>query len=774
MQRSQNTSDYRVLLNQNTIHLDSKWVKQTIPVTGSVEATLILSDCIIYHRNKYRSFTVDDQQRYGLLTSLSEIQRNYNISYKRAKKIVSDLHDKNLVNIHQQNFVYNQKFYTPTDKALDIFDQLHFERHNHYNQDKIKVKVPLPIDQSTLPNRQNSYKDKYKDKKYNNHNSQKNDSLLANPKTQNVKTVIFDFTEFNFGKIKSEALVLDYFTAKQSKVISILTYCYHDLLDIMIFNQMLHRTDLRKEAKDFKQLVTWAYFEATKGKQTIFKDKNNIDISDHSVKNQCDSEITIEPGLSLLQPTLENNIVNVSVLDNQSATVLPELTAADIQAMISKKQKTPEQSIAREAKMQSNLHNQISSEIKIALHAQAQYLLNSSNKLHLLETLSKKDVNDAQLIIKTAEAIITEYPNVTFNDLLDGVMYRLHTLPAKKRQQETLKQSPSMAIEAEIMSVSDVNSVAVAEIKIQDCKNDTINLSKKTTLNFIENDTKNTDKIDSKFDENLENKEKITSEKRENNTEITNEKTLNYEDNIAILKRKKEEKIKVIQSEKSLDLRNENNQKLLIDGLSKAGVTDKSQIMDTATEIINEYPELDLQALLEAVIYRLVKMPLKQQMQSQANELPDFSLNSPHENQNLKIIHRNEVKTSSLKDNTISPQASDITMPNVDAYRLRQDWVSKADQGFYTGILPESQQFALVAMIDYVKRKCTTITIDQEVYEWLYHMASNKDYYYSRARNFKHWCNIVMRQLMQKRLSKPIGFETWKSMVKNNTLSKAA
>ena len=774
MQRSQNTSDYRALLNQNTIHLDSKWVKQTIPVTGSVEATLILSDCIIYHRNKYRSFTVDDRQRYGLLTSFSEIQRNYNISYKRAKKIVSDLRDKNLVNIHQQNFVYNQKFYTPTDKALDIFDQLHFERHNHFNQDKIKVEAPLTIDQSTLSNRQNSYKDKYKDKKNNNHNSRKNYSLLENSKDQNVKIVIFDFTKFNFGKVKCEATVLDYLTVKQSKVISVFTYCYRDNLDIIVFNQMLHRSDLKKEAKNFKQLVTWAYFEATKGQQAIFRDKNNTNISDHSVKTQCDSEITIEPDLSLLQPTPENNIVNVSALDNQSVTVLPDLTAADIQVMIATKQKTPEKSIAREAEMQSNLYNQISSEIETALPAQAQYLLSSSNKLHLLETLSKKGVNDAQLIIKTAEAIITEYPNVTFNDLLDGVMYRLHTLPAKKQQQEALKQSPSMAIEAELMSVSDVKSVAVAEIKLQDCRNDAIDLSKKTALNFIENDIKNTDKIDNKFDENLENKEKITSEKRENNTEITNEKPLNYEDNIAILKRKNEEKIKEIQSEKSLDLRNENNQKLLIDGLSKTGVTDKNQIMDTATEIINEYPELDLQALLEAVIYRLVKMPLKRQAQSQANALPDFSLDSPHENQTLKIIHRNEVKTSTLKDNTISPQASDITMPNVDAYRLRQDWASKADQGFYTGILPESQQFALVAMIDYVKRKGTTITIDQEVYEWLYHMASNKDYYYSRARNFKHWCNIVMRQLMQKRLNKPIGFETWKSMVKNNTLSKAA
>ena len=77
---------------------------------------------------------------------------------------------------------------------------------------------------------------------------------------------------------------------------------------------------------------------------------------------------------------------------------------------------------------------------------------------------------------------------------------------------------------------------------------------------------------------------------------------------------------------------------------------------------------------------------------------------------------------------------------------MRQDWVNKAEQDFYTGSLPNSQQLTLVTIIDYIKRKGIIITVEQEVYEWLYHMASKKDYYYNWVNNFKHWCNIVMRQ----------------------------
>ena len=78
-------------IQHNPIHIDSQWFKTLVPITGSVEAALILADCMIYHHNQYRSFTINDQQQYGLLTSVREIQRQYHISYKRAKLVLDSL-----------------------------------------------------------------------------------------------------------------------------------------------------------------------------------------------------------------------------------------------------------------------------------------------------------------------------------------------------------------------------------------------------------------------------------------------------------------------------------------------------------------------------------------------------------------------------------------------------------------------------------------------------------------------------------------------------------
>ena len=117
---------------------------------------------------------------------------------------------------------------------------------------------------------------------------------------------------------------------------------------------------------------------------------------------------------------------------------------------------------------------------------------------------------------------------------------------------------------------------------------------------------------------------------------------------------------------------------------------------------------------------------------------------------------------------------NDIEMPPVKKEDLRKDLVGNADQEFHSGVLPYSQCVALVAIIDYVKRQNVVIGCDKEMYQWLYHMASNQAYYYSNAINFRHWCNIAMSQLKQRRLNRPAGFGKWMSMVENNTLEVAA
>jgi len=107
----------------------------------------------------------------------------------------------------------------------------------------------------------------------------------------------------------------------------------------------------------------------------------------------------------------------------------------------------------------------------------------------------------------------------------------------------------------------------------------------------------------------------------------------------------------------------------------------------------------------------------------------------------------------------------DINMPVVEQEVLRKDWASLADQQFYEGLLPDSQKIALVAIIDYVKRKGVVIGSDSEIYRWLYHTVSNHQHYYSRATNFKHLANILIKQLMNRHFERPSGFNAWEDNI---------
>jgi hypothetical protein len=47
--------------------------------------------------------------------------------------------------------------------------------------------------------------------------------------------------------------------------------------------------------------------------------------------------------------------------------------------------------------------------------------------------------------------------------------------------------------------------------------------------------------------------------------------------------------------------------------------------------------------------------------------------------------------------------------------------------------------------------------------------VANKAYYYSRAENFKHLCNIMQKQLLTDRFRRPSGFDNWKSLVSKSS-----
>jgi len=585
---------------------------------------------------------------------------------------------------------------------------------------------------------------------------------------------------------------------------------------------MLHRSDLKKEAKDFKQLVSWAYIEAT-GKRGIVAENEQLEFTcntdsesqsvdemviDYSVEHTIVEEepqkviLAEDRAISETQAienqqqnyrltkdmvidySVEPNIVEDEIVEvapngyNHATTGLPGLTTADIQAMIEKRQGEAVQDIDTENKNQS-IGNEVSTsksdgytdiEAKTS-PPQSTYLLNQSNKLYLLETLSKQGVNDAQLILKMAENIITEYPGVTFNDLLDGVVYRLVALPAKQRQQALMNEAAPMEMDSKDSTAVDCFEIANAskpevataeqprsiESDVIADVQGVIGEAKPELIASIVIAAESADDQPVQFEgESQANQETSTQKEYAQD----NNKSIEFPDNFV--------------NENPPNCLNHEHEKLLIAALDEAGITDKKLIVETATSIMAEYPEFEFKAVVECVIYRLVTLPEKQKRQ--------------HKNQQALLdiftcenTTRPETMTANQMPQTITkvsesalPTLADLTMPHVDRYLLRQDWASKADQNFYTGVLPESQQFALVAMLDYVKRQGVTITVDQEVYEWLYHMASNKDYYYSRAKNFKHWCNIAMKQLMARRLNRPAGFNGWRSRIEAETLLEAA
>lgn len=201
---------------------------------------------------------------------------------------------------------------------------------------------------------------------------------------------------------------------------------------------------------------------------------------------------------------------------------------------------------------------------------------------------------------------------------------------------------------------------------------------------------------------------------------------------LAAKKKKREEKETT--SLNSSYLLTESNILCLIEALSLKGIKSASLILKTARNVANEYINLSFNGLLSILTHRLIE--------------------SSNDKKSLKT--------------------PDLTIPKVDIDTLKKDWASKAEQKFYANKLPYSQKISLAAIINYVKNKGIVISSEQEVYEWLYYMAINQNYYYSKARSFKHWCNIVIKQFIQKRLNKPKGFDLWLDQIKYSETGVAA
>ena len=577
MQTEQNTIAVQKKVEQNPIHIDSKWFKEIIALVGSVEEAIILTDAILYHHNRYKSFKIGNDYLYGLVYSAKKYQKNLKITYRKAMNLPKRLAEKGWLEAHRKKLICNRTFYMPTKKALENIYKIHFSSSKFY---RLKVKPVVQICTTGCADLHNPYKYKNKDKKYNNQNSQlKHYSLLRDSKLHNVKTVNFKFDKFNLDNIQCEASILNYFTINQSEVISTITFCYHDKLDIVKFNKILNQSDFKKEAKDFKQLVTWAYFEAIKKtNHSLAKNNSNLN-KDFLIKTQNKS-ISLNKNKKLSLDLIDSNQKTI-----ENGTQQP----LSVKTYLSKMVKSYKQKI-------ENIKD-IEEKTKLITNSHSNYLMSQPNKLYLMEIVSAEGINNAKLILKTAENIIDENTNLNFNELIDGVIYRLVKLPKKQQQQQLINK------EFPIMFESNCKNIIHA-----------MNINKKNKSHFSKNNQK--------IIPNLFNKP----------LSLIIKNTPKGVADVIVLKNKSLEKTnKNKQGDIILNMFNKKNQKILIGFLNIVGIYNKRLIINPVEKIITKYPEFDFNKLLNLMIYRTIKLLENQQK---------------HDISNLQLIRFSDLITS--------------------------------------------------------------------------------------------------------------------------------
>ena len=665
------------------IHIDSKWGKALIEIVGASEAALILSECVMYHKNEYRSFTVNDQAMYGLLTSYAEIQRDYKVSYRRAKFLIQSLIDQDLLIAHTQGFIHNQRFYTPTVKALEIINYLHDLSKNRANPDNQSNEAPLAKRKGTFPYKQKTYKDKYKDKKNNNQDR----LYLEDSVDQNLNTpmtVIFDFSQWGLGKFVCEAEIAGVYTARQLQVIGLITLHSQTEIDCNQFIAAINDIDNRQQSANFKALTRLAYHHAR------------------------------------IKTPAQQAVSTASIQPQAAVDCYSDVLSADDCSMTSRlkgNDRLIERYPATDSPMPSSLHG-------LPVQKQSQ-----GNRLVSISKVATETASNALAIATGTEPPKPQFSeretiqNKTFADYLSK--YSNHpkshdkikpNIEAANKNTEILRQhnlpdkttSSSLLSGLQDITAADIQAMIKARtVSADDCDNSNA-LPIKPVLNPTAQDT------------GIQGLEPPTQTISPNNLPLTA-----YQ------------------------------QSLLMTGLSAAGVDSEILIRTAACEVLKNHPSIEIKALVRLVIDKLVGQPLKktpQVMTELVTKTEELSASSPQ---------KTKAPTTKKFDRQRLPTMQDIDMPIVEKEVLRKNWASLADQSFHRGILPECQKIALVAVIDYVKRQGVLIGSDKEVYQWLYHMASNQEHYYSQAINFKHWCNIAISQLKRRRLECPKGFRNW-------------
>ncbi len=753
-------NNIEAVLERSPIHAQSTWIKAIIKEVGKIDAAHVLIDSLIYNINKYKSFAINGVDEFGLLYCAKEYQEHLKVSYKRARAIPTDLVNDGWLESVDQRFTYNKKFYKPTSKALDFIYGLHLVQNDHIGDNGNIDKMALvPNGQTTCANLPKSYKDKKQDQKITIRNNQYQE-LESIGATENFDCfdcdgiVIFDFSEFGLEAIKCESILYDYFTVNQAKAINTIAHVNADKIDIVAFNNALARKDIKHEAKDFKQFVSWCYLVAVDAKgasevkgSVTFSEcdlsesvaaSNNVNLGkvNHLSEKKADKNSNINRQMKLDLDAVINELkailvdqnleaITAKVLELESqydidsenelvAAVLVEFDAISeddflgwFDAASDLRNALPNQSLtSKEADNTNNASIVKGDNANNLVSDQAYYSEKNAESVTFVDGDSETGIASDLRNIGLKQSLTTENNTNALNVVAED--------NADNNRFDQVNDSGNFEIVVDGVGLSEGESVGVSDVEVvgfggdgkgqcRDSRETVTNDNGYQQSNVADNAVKNTETVVDQF----------------------------------------------------LNL-GESKYKEFVKLCLQRGFPSETKVIESATRAIRDYGKLNFDQLFKGICYG----------DFYGLKLIDSEAVTDIDDNNKKNQLQTKAKNPLSSNPSLNlPTLAELKMPVVEKEVIKKDWASLAQQSLGLAAVTECQKIALVAIIDYVKRKGVVITSDQEVYEWLYHTVANYEYYFSGATNFKHLANILIKRLVNKSFNRPSGFDTWRKMI---------
>jgi DNA-binding Lrp family transcriptional regulator len=701
---------------KSKFHVDFLWLSQWFKHLNCPRQAILLLQVLYFSHKDGSVFVNGTGESYqGMLVNFRALEDRLGFSRKVCLTSFKKLEEQGLiVRITLKN---NRILYQATNKANNLLNDLHthslaantdksdYDKVSQ-NFDNISVSAPSYAQrdrQAFTFGNSSIYKVNIKkvNKKNNNQYnlSQELESVGATENLDCDGIVIFsdfcdfDFSEFGLGAVKCESRLFDYLTVSQAKAINTITHVNAAKIDIVAFNSALDRKDIKREAQDFKQFVSWCYLVAVDAKGASVA-KGSMIVNDYDFAESVAVSDSINLGKvdAVGDNGNKNNRqtkLNLDVVINELKAILADQSLEVITAKV--------------------------------LHLNNQYDIDTENEL--------------------VAAVLCDFGLISEDDFLGGFGAASESEVIQGRDSLTTKDDNNLKAitvkddNANNEMVDQVNHNHNSEIVVDGVgisKGESVGLSDVEAVNF------NGD---------------FQGQARDSRETVANDN--NYQQNVSADNTVKDNEIVIDQF---LNL-GESKYKDFVKLCLKRGFSSETQVIESATRAIKTYGNLNFDQLYNGIIYSHFTVP----------KLIDRQEVSKTEHENTKAQVNNKAKNPLSTNPSLKlPTLADLKMPVVEKELLYKDWAILAKQSLGLATVTECQKVALVAIIDYVKRKGVVITSDQEVYEWLYHTVSNYEYYFSGATSFKHLANILIKRLVNQSFNRPSGFDNWRKMVGGN------